>query len=91
MTSQAGHVDVVSFLLNKVRTIVVDPVNNLGFSPLMKAALQGRIKCSKLLLFSGRTKVKSVMLQYRSDIRSLINDHILYASTFVMNDPINPK
>ena len=43
------------FLLNKVRTIVVDPVNNLGFSPLMKAALQGRIKCSKLLLFSGRT------------------------------------
>ena len=51
---QAGHVDVVSFLLNKVRTIIVDPVNNLGFSPLMKAALQGRIKCSKLLLFSGR-------------------------------------
>ena len=48
--------DVVSFLLNKVRTIVVDPVNNLGFSPLMKAALQGRIKCSKLLLFSGRTR-----------------------------------
>ena len=42
------------FLLNKVRTIVVDPVNNLGFSPLMKAALQGRIKCSKLLLFSGK-------------------------------------
>ena len=60
------------FLLNKVRTIVVDPVNNLGFSPLMKAALQGRIKCSKLLLFSGRTKVKSVMLQYRSDIRSKV-------------------
>ena len=52
--------DVVSFLLNKVRTIVVDPVNNLGFSPLMKAALQGRIKCSKLLLFSGRTRVKRV-------------------------------
>ena len=56
MSTQAGHVDVVSFLLNKVRTIVVDPVNNLGFSPLMKAALQGRIKCSKLLLFSGRTR-----------------------------------
>ena len=47
------------FLLNKVRTIVVDPVNNLGFSPLMKAALQGRIKCSKLLLFSGRNRTES--------------------------------
>ena len=51
--SLAGHVEVVSFLLNKVRTIQVDPVNNLGFTPLMKAALQGRVKCSKLLLFSG--------------------------------------
>ena len=51
--AQAGHVEVVSFLLNKVRTIQVDPVNNAGFSPLMKAAIQGRIKCSKMLLFSG--------------------------------------
>ncbi len=54
LAAQAGHVDVVSFLLNKIRTIVIDPVNNFGFSPLMKAAMQGRIKCSKLLLFSGK-------------------------------------
>ena len=52
--AQAGHVEVVSFLLNKVRTIQVDPINQQGFTPLMKAALQGRIKCSKLLLFSGK-------------------------------------
>ncbi|XP_071744886.1 uncharacterized protein [Lepeophtheirus salmonis] len=51
--AQAGHVQVVSFLLNKVRTIQIDPLNNLGFTPLMKAAIQGRVKCSKLLLFSG--------------------------------------
>ncbi len=51
---QAGHVEVVSFLLTKVRGIQVDPVNNQGFTPLMKAALQGRVKCSKLLLFSGK-------------------------------------
>lgn len=44
---------VVSFLLTKVRGIMVDPINNQGFTPLMKAALQGRVKCSKLLLFSG--------------------------------------
>ena len=76
--AQAGHVEVVSFLLNKVsnrqrhafqgveiyasffhqiRTIRIDPVNDLGFTPLMKAALQGRIKCSKLLLFSGEVSV----------------------------------
>ena len=52
--AQAGHVEVVSFLLNKVRTIQIDPVNRLGFTPLMKAAIQGRVKCSKLLLFSGK-------------------------------------
>jgi hypothetical protein len=45
----------------KVRTIVMDPVNNLGFSPLMKAALQGRIKCSKLLLFSGMLQCTHVL------------------------------
>ena len=54
--AQAGHVEVVSFLLNKVRTIQVDPINHQGFTPLMKSALQGRIKCSKLLLFSGKPK-----------------------------------
>ena len=51
--AQAGHVEVVRFLLFKVGTIQVDPINYQGFSPLMKSALQGRIKCSKLLLFSG--------------------------------------
>ena len=51
--AQAGHVEVVTFLLNKVRTINVDPISTLGFTPLMKSAIQGRIKCSKILLISG--------------------------------------
>ena len=55
--AQAGHVEVVTFLLNKVRTIQVDPTNILGFTPLMKAAIQGRVKCSKLLLISGNYMV----------------------------------
>ena len=54
--AQAGHVEVVTFLLNKVRTIQVDPINALGFTPLMKAAIQGRVKCSKLLLISGNCR-----------------------------------
>ena len=55
--AQAGHVEVVTFLLNKVRTIQVDPINILGFTPLMKAAIQGRVKCSKLLLISGNSMI----------------------------------
>ena len=51
--AQAGHVEVVNFLLNKVRTILIDPLNIYGFTPLMKAAIQGRVKCCKLLLISG--------------------------------------
>lgn len=52
--AQAGHVEVISFLLSRVKNIQVDPVNKLGFTPLMKAAIQGRVKCSKLLLISGK-------------------------------------
>ena len=55
--AQAGHVEVVSFLLNKAHAIQVDPINKLGFTPLMKAAIQGRVKCSKLLLFSGKQRI----------------------------------
>lgn len=80
--AQAGHVDVVSFLLNKVRTIQVDPINQQGFTPLMKAALQGRIKCSKLLLFSGKYIVANaikvsilLLVATLQTVRMLRRDH----------------
>ena len=41
-------------LLTKNRGLSIDAKNNLGFTPLMKAALQGRTKCAKLLLFAGK-------------------------------------
>ncbi|PNF13994.1 hypothetical protein B7P43_G08584 [Cryptotermes secundus] len=50
--AQAGHVEVLNFMLNKC-TVEVDARNAMGFTPLMKAALQGRTKCAKLLLFAG--------------------------------------
>lgn len=40
-------------MLTRCRTIEIDARNNLGFTPLMKAALQGRNKCAKILLFAG--------------------------------------
>uniref|UniRef100_A0A1L8DSY6 Putative 26s proteasome regulatory complex subunit psmd10 n=1 Tax=Nyssomyia neivai TaxID=330878 RepID=A0A1L8DSY6_9DIPT len=57
--AQAGQVDVVNMLLSRSRSIVVDAKNNLGFTPLMKAALQGRTKCAKLLLFAGASPVET--------------------------------
>ncbi|CAL4112842.1 unnamed protein product [Meganyctiphanes norvegica] len=52
--AQAGNVEVVSHLVNKChRDVDLDARNNLGFTPLMKSALQGRTKCAKMLLFAG--------------------------------------
>lgn len=48
-----GHVEVLNFMLSKCTGVEVDARNALGFTPLMKAALQGRTKCAKLLLFAG--------------------------------------
>ena len=49
-----GHVEVVSHLVNTCgRQVDLDAKNNLGFTPLMKAAIQGRTKIAKTLLFAG--------------------------------------
>ncbi|ELU11838.1 hypothetical protein CAPTEDRAFT_188646 [Capitella teleta] len=52
-SAQAGHDDVVNYLLHHFRHIKVDICNHLGFTALMKAAIQGRTRCAKHLLFSG--------------------------------------
>ncbi|KAJ9599920.1 hypothetical protein L9F63_009748 [Diploptera punctata] len=51
--AQAGHVEIINYLLSQCTGVEVDARNDLGFTPLMKAALQGRTKCAKLLLFAG--------------------------------------
>ncbi|XP_017771700.1 PREDICTED: uncharacterized protein LOC108559074 isoform X2 [Nicrophorus vespilloides] len=51
--AQAGQVECLNCILTRCRGIEIDARNNLGFTPLMKAALQGRNKCAKLLLFAG--------------------------------------
>ena len=53
----AGHPDVVCHLVNKCdRRVELDARNALGFAPLMKAALQGRTKIAKTLLFAGKMR-----------------------------------
>jgi len=49
----AGHDDIVNFLLRRFHLLRVDQCNKLGFTALMKAAIQGRTRCAKLLLFAG--------------------------------------
>jgi ankyrin repeat protein len=49
-----GQTEIVNMLLTKCKGINIDARNNLGFTPLMKAALQGRTKSAKLLLFAGK-------------------------------------
>lgn len=50
----SGQVECLNCMLSRCRGIEIDARNNLGFTPLMKAALQGRNKCAKLLLFAGK-------------------------------------
>lgn len=49
-----GQAEVINMLLTRSRSIEIDTKNNLGFTPLMKAALQGRTRSAKLLLFAGK-------------------------------------
>ncbi|CAH1169748.1 unnamed protein product [Phaedon cochleariae] len=51
--AQAGQIECLNCMLSRCRGVEIDARNNLGFTPLMKAALQGRNKCAKLLLFAG--------------------------------------
>lgn len=48
-----GQSEIINMLLTRSRSIEIDARNLLGFTPLMKAALQGRTRCAKLLLFAG--------------------------------------
>ncbi|KAK0091856.1 hypothetical protein PV326_002616 [Microctonus aethiopoides] len=51
--AQAGQAESLNILLQRNADIELDARNVLGFTPLMKAALQGRTKCAKILLFAG--------------------------------------
>jgi hypothetical protein len=53
---RAGQTECLNILLQRCPDIEVDARNTLGFTPLMKAALQGRTKCAKILLFAGESE-----------------------------------
>jgi len=51
--AQAGHADVVNYLLHNFRRVRIDQASHAGCTALMKASIQGRTRCAKLLLFAG--------------------------------------
>lgn len=50
--AESGQIGAVKLLLSESR-VQIDAKNVFGFTPLMKAAIQGHIRCSRLLLFAG--------------------------------------
>lgn len=49
-----GQVEAINSIITKCPDVELDARNDLGFTPLMKAAIQGRTKCAKLLLVAGK-------------------------------------
>lgn len=51
----SGQIEAICLLLqqNKVQ---IDAKNVFGFTPLMKAAIQGHVRCAKALLLAGNNK-----------------------------------
>ncbi|XP_078621185.1 uncharacterized protein LOC144887672 [Branchiostoma floridae x Branchiostoma japonicum] len=56
--SQAGHLDVLVFLLLNFPDVAVDQPNLAGMTPLMKAAINGRLECAKVLVLAGASPDK---------------------------------
>ncbi|TKR92168.1 hypothetical protein L596_006873 [Steinernema carpocapsae] len=56
--AQAGHTAIVQLLIQRFPNLNIDQVNKVGQSALIKAAIQGRVGCAKVLLKSGADPYK---------------------------------
>ncbi|XP_042188181.1 ankyrin repeat domain-containing protein 33B [Callorhinchus milii] len=53
IAAQAGHITITNYLLNYFPGLDIERRNVHGFTPLMKAAMQGRTECVRALLLAG--------------------------------------
>ena len=60
----ADHAEVVNFLLHNLRRVRIDQTNQLGFTALMKAAINGRERTAKILIFAGFTRTSFCVKYY---------------------------
>uniref|UniRef100_A0A8C7YUV0 Ankyrin repeat domain 33ba n=1 Tax=Oryzias sinensis TaxID=183150 RepID=A0A8C7YUV0_9TELE len=51
--AQAGHITITNYLLNYYSGLDIERRNCHGFTPLMKAAMQGRMECVRALMLAG--------------------------------------
>lgn len=70
-----GQTECLNILLQRCPDIEVDARNASGFTPLMKAALQGRTKCAKILLFAGKQCHLSSFFFFFSKCDGLRKEH----------------
>ena len=54
----SGHTEIVKTLINDFRKIRIDQKNRAGMTALIKAAIQGRTKCARTLLYAGKCMVR---------------------------------
>ncbi|MGH0169723.1 UNVERIFIED_CONTAM: hypothetical protein FKN15_057199 [Acipenser sinensis] len=62
--SQAGHITILNYLLNYYPGLDIERRNVHGFTPLMKAAMQGRAECVRTLLLAGHITILNYLLNY---------------------------
>ncbi|KAL3079031.1 hypothetical protein niasHS_014813 [Heterodera schachtii] len=51
--AQAGYTQIIELLIDRFDKLEIDHVNKLGQTALIKAAIQGRANCARILLCSG--------------------------------------
>lgn len=69
----AGQIEAICLLLqqNKVQ---IDAKNVFGFTPLMKAAIQGHTRCAKALLLAGTlTTITSIYPPIQSNFNDIFD------------------
>ncbi|KAJ6640541.1 Ankyrin repeat domain-containing protein 33B [Pseudolycoriella hygida] len=51
--AEAGQAEIITMLITRSRSLIIDAKNNFGLTPLMKAAIQGRTECAKGLILAN--------------------------------------
>lgn len=53
LSAVKGHITITNYLLNYYSGLDIERRNCHGFTPLMKAAMQGRMECVRALMLAG--------------------------------------
>lgn len=63
-----GHITITNYLLNYYSGLDIERRNCHGFTPLMKAAMQGRVECVRSLMMAGEANVCNYTLNVPNSV-----------------------